>query len=97
MTAGTRRNGISKFGLFNRNSQGGEQATQHPRAGSPADGYTGRHADPRSKTARKRVRVVPVAAVAAALVAGAAAYGLVAGTGHSQGADLSAAWPSPAA
>jgi hypothetical protein len=90
LTAGTRRNGISKFGLFKRNSQGGGQATQHPRAGTPADGYTGRHADPRSKTARKRARVVPAAGVAAALVAGAAAYGLVAGTGHSQGADLSA-------
>jgi Phage tail lysozyme len=90
LTAGTRRNGISKFGLFKRDSQDGEQATQHPRAGSPADGYTGRHADPRTKTARKRARVVPAAGVAAALVAGAAAYGLVAGTGHSQGADLSA-------
>ena len=91
MTAGTRRNGFSKFGLFNRNSQDGEQATQHPRAGRPADGYTGRHTDPRSKTARKRVgKAVPAAGVAAALVAGAAAYGLVVGTGHSQGADLSA-------
>jgi hypothetical protein len=90
LTAGTRRNGISKFGLFKRNSQDGERATQHPRAGSPADGYTGRHADPRSKTARKRARIVPAAGVAAALVAGAAAYGLVAGTGHSQDADLSA-------
>jgi hypothetical protein len=90
LTAGTRRNGISKFGLFKRNSQDGEQATQHPRAGSPADGYTGRHADPRSKTARKRARIAPAAGVAAALVAGAAAYGLVAGTGHSQDADLSA-------
>ncbi len=91
MTAGTRRNGISRLGVFKRNSHDGEQATQHPRAGSAADRYTGRHADPRSKTARKRVgRVVPAAGVAAALVAGAAAYGLVAGTGHSQGADLSA-------
>ncbi len=90
MTAGTRRNGISKFGLFKRNSQDGEQATQPPRAGSPADGYTGRHADPRSKTARKRARIVPAAGVAAALVAGAAAYGLVAGAGHPQDADLSA-------
>ena len=76
MTAGTRRNGISKFGLFKRNSQDGEQATQHPRL-ADADHYTGRHADPRGKTTRKRVgRVVPAAAVAAALVAGAAAYGL---------------------
>jgi len=90
LTAGTRRNGISKFGLFKRNSDDREQATQAPRAGSAADGYTGRHADPRGKTARKRARVVPAAGVAAALVAGAAAYGLVAGSGHSQGADLSA-------
>ena len=91
MTAGTRRYGFSKFGLFKRNSQDGEQATQHPRAGSAADRYTGRHADPRSKTARKRVgRVVPAAGVAAALVAGAAAYSLVAGSGHPQAADLSA-------
>jgi len=90
LTAGTRRNGISKFGLFKRNSQDGEQATQRPSAGSAADGYTGRHADPRSKTARRRARIVPAAGVAAALVAGAAAYGLVAGSGHPQGADLSA-------
>ena len=91
MTPGTRRNGFSKFGLLKRGSQDGEQATQHPRAGSAADRYTGRHADPRSKTARTRVgRVVPAAGVAAALVAGAAAYGLVAGGGHPQAAGLSA-------
>ena len=97
MTAGTRRNGISKFGLFRRNSHDGEQATQHPRAGGPADRYTGRHADPRRKTARKRAgRVVPAAAVAATLVAGAAAYGLVAGSGHPQAAQLSADMALPA-
>ena len=91
MTAGTRRYGFSKVGLFKRSSQDGEQATQHPRAGSAGERYTGRHADPRSKTARKRVgRVVPAAGVAAALVAGAAAYGLVAGGGHPPAADLSA-------
>ena len=91
MTAGTRRYGFSTFGLLKRGSQNGEQATQPPRAGSAADRYTGRHADPRSKTARKRLgRVVPAAGVAAALVAGAAAYGLVAGGGHPQGAGLSA-------
>jgi hypothetical protein len=91
LTAGTRRYGFSKFGPFKRGSQDGEQATQHPQAGSAADDYTGRQADPRSAPTRKRVgRVVPAAAVAAALVAGAAAYGLVAGGGHPQAAGLSA-------
>jgi hypothetical protein len=91
LTAGTRRYGFSTFGLFKPSSQDGEQATQHPRAGGTAERYTGRHADPRSKAARKRVgRVVPAAGVAAALVAGAAAYGLVAGGGHPQAAGLSA-------
>jgi hypothetical protein len=90
LTAGTRRNGSSKFGLFKRNDHDGEQAGP-PRAGGPADHYTGRHADPRSKTARKRAgRVVPAAGVAAALAVGAAAYGLVAATGHPQSAQLSA-------
>ena len=92
MTAGTRRNGSSKFGPFARGGQHGGQAGQHHGAGESADQYTGRHAaDPRSKTARKRAgRVVPAAGVAAALVAGAAAYGLVAGTGHPQATQLSA-------
>jgi hypothetical protein len=95
LTAGTRRNGsISRFGLFKRNGHDGEQPVQPLRAGGPADRYTGRHADPRSntarKTARKRVgRVVPAAGVAAALAVGAAAYGLVAGTGNPQAAQLS--------
>ena len=91
MTAGTRRYAISKFDPFKRGRQDGEQAIQHPRAGGGAERYTGRHADPRSKTARKRAgRIVPAAGVAAALVAGAAAYSLVAGGGHPQAAGLSA-------
>ena len=53
--------------------------------------YTGRHASPRGKTTRKRVgRVVPVAAVAATLAAGTAAYGLTSG-GHPQASQLNAA------
>ena len=91
MTAGTRRYDLSKFSPFKRSSQDGEQATQPPQAGGAADHYTGRHADPQGKTARKRVgRVLPAAGVAVALVAGATAYGLVAGSGHPQGAGLSA-------
>jgi hypothetical protein len=90
VTAGTRRNG-SKVGLFKRGSQDGGHATQHHRTGGSADQYTGRHtAGARSKTARKRVgKVVPAAGVAAALAVGAAAYGLVAGTGNPQAAQLS--------
>jgi hypothetical protein len=91
LTPGTRRNGVSAFGLFKRSDHDGEQATQHPQAGSAADRYTGRHADPRGKAARKLSgRAVPAAGAAAALVVGAAAYLLVAGGGHPQGADLSA-------
>jgi len=91
LTAGTRRNGSSKVGLFKRSSQDGGQAGRHHGAGGSADQYTGRHAAaPRSKTARKRAgKVVPATGVAAALVAGAAAYGLVAGTGHPQSTQLS--------
>jgi Phage tail lysozyme len=97
LTAGTRRNDIiSKFGLFKRSGQDGEQASL-PLTASAADRSTGRHADPRDKTARKRVgRVVPAAGVAAALVVGAAAYGLVASSGHPQGAQLSADAALPA-
>ena len=68
----------------------GRRARRHG-AGGSADQYTGRHAaGPRSKTARKRAgKVVPAAGVAAALAVGAAAYGLVAGTGNPQAAQLS--------
>jgi hypothetical protein len=102
LTAGTRRNGsISKFGLFKRNGPDGEQPVQPLQAGGPNDGYAGRHADSRSKTARKAARkragrVVPVAGVAAALVVGAAAYGLVAASGHPPVAQLSADMSLPA-
>jgi Phage tail lysozyme len=97
LTAGTRRNGTSKFGVFKRGSHNGEHAGRNPGAGVPADRYIGRHADPRGKTARKRAgQVVPVAAVAVTLVAGAAAYGLVAGGGHPQAAQLSDEMSLPA-
>jgi hypothetical protein len=97
LTAGTtRRNGISRLGVFKRNNQDGEQASP-PSADSAADRSTAWHADPVDKTARKRVgRVVPAAGVAAALVVGAAAYGLVATSGHPQGAQLSADAAVPA-
>jgi hypothetical protein len=97
LTAGTtRRNGISRLGVFKRNNQDGEQASL-PSADSAADGSTAGHADPRDKTARKRVgRFVPAAGVAAALVVGAAAYGLVATSGHPQAAQLSADAALPA-
>ena len=92
MTAGTRRNGTSKVGLFTHSRPDGGQPGQRPGIGAPADQYTGRHAaGPRSKTARKRVgRAVPAAGVAAALAVGAAAYGLVATGGHPQASQLSA-------
>jgi len=98
LTAGIRRNGNSKVGLHGRSGQDGWPAGQHHGAGGSADQYTGRHAaNPRSKTARKRVgRVVPAAGVAAVLVAGAAAYGLVAGSGHPQATQLSADLALPA-
>ncbi len=98
MTAGIRRNGTSKVGLHGRSGQdGGQPGQQHGARGS-ADQYTGRHAaDPRSKTARKRAgRVVPAAGVAAALAVGAAAYGLVAGSGHPQATQLSSDLALPA-
>jgi hypothetical protein len=100
LTAGTRRNGTGKFGVFTRSRRNGDHAGRHPRADVPADRYIGRHADPTSKTARKTARkragqVVPAAAVAATLVAGAAAYGLVAGGGHPQAAQLSATMSLP--
>ena len=92
MSAGTRRNGTSKVGLFTHSRRDGGQPGQRHGAGGSADQYTGRHvAGPRSKTARKRVgKAVPAAGVAAALAVGAAAYGLVATGGHPQASQLSA-------
>ncbi|HEY5400532.1 MAG TPA: phage tail tip lysozyme [Trebonia sp.] len=92
MSAGTRRNGISKVGLFKHSRRDGGQPGQRHGIGGSADEYTGRHAaGPRSKTARKRAgRAVPAAGVAAALAVGAAAYGLVATSGHLQATQLSA-------
>jgi Phage tail lysozyme len=91
VTLGTRRNGSSKFGPFNR-PVGGRRAQSG--LGAPGDrdhGYTGRHVSPRHKTARKRVgKVVPAAAAAATLAAGAAAYTLV-GAGQPQASQLNAA------
>jgi hypothetical protein len=82
---------MSKFGRFKRNGQDGEQASRRPRVGAAPERYTGRHADPRGKTARKRAgRIIPAAGAAAALVAGAAAYGLVVSGGHQPAAQLSA-------
>ena len=54
-----------------------------------AERYSGRHVNPRGKTARTRVgKVVPAAAIAATLAAGATVYGF-AGNGHPQAAELS--------
>jgi hypothetical protein len=72
------------------------QADPEAESGRNPKHYTGRHATPRGKAARKRVgKVVPVAAVAAALAAGtaAAAYGFSSG-GHPQASDLNAAMSS---
>jgi hypothetical protein len=91
LTAGTRRNGTSKVGVFTRGRHGGGQPGQQHGVGESAEQYTGRHAAaPRSKTARKRAgKAVPAAGVAAALAVGAAAYGLVAVGGHPQAVALS--------
>ena len=67
------------------------------RAGERDHEYTGRHASPRRKTARKRVgKAVPAAAAAATLAAGAAAYTL-AGGGQPQASQLNAAAIQPGA
>ena len=103
MSAGTRRSGSSKFGPFKRAGRhGGEQdphrevaapqrevAAPHREVAVPAEPYAGRHVSPRRSAARKRAgKVVPAAAVAATLAAGAVAYGL-AGSGSPQSAQLS--------
>jgi hypothetical protein len=98
LSAGTRRSGSSKFGLFNRSGHDGQHGQHGPlrEAGGPAESYTGRHAGPRRTTARKKRvgKVVPVAAVAATIAAGAAAYGLVGGGGP-QAAQLADSAQAP--
>jgi Phage tail lysozyme len=91
LSAGTRRNGSSKFGPFTRAADGHEsQPGLHARRGRD-DEYTGRHASPRRKTARVRAgKAVPAAAAAATLAAGAAAFTLVGG-GSPQASPLNAA------
>ena len=90
MTAGNRRNGSSKFRLFGRaaSAQPDGPARQSE---DGAERYTGRHASPRGKTARKSRagKVVPAAAVAAAVAAGTAAYSLSSG-GQPQAAQFNA-------
>ena len=97
MSPGTRRNGSNKLGPFNapvgvRGAQYGPGAHEERN-----HEYTGRHASPRHKTARKRAgKVVPAAAAAATLAAGAAAYAL-AGGGQPQASQLNAAMIQPGA
>jgi hypothetical protein len=70
-------------------------AGHEPEQDRNAGRRTGRHASARAKTTRKRVgRVVPVAAVAATLVAGTAAYAL-GSTGHPRASNLNAAMSVP--
>jgi hypothetical protein len=70
------------------------QAGHEAEPGKDTKRYSGRHAGPGGKATRKRVgRVVPAAAVAAALAAGAAAYVLV-GSGQSGSSHLNAAMSS---
>jgi hypothetical protein len=89
LSAGTRRSGSSKFGPSKRAGRHGGEQTPHHEVAAPAEPYAGRHVSPRRTTARKRAgKVVPAAAVAATLAAGAAAYGL-AGSGSPQSAQLS--------
>jgi hypothetical protein len=93
LTAGTRRNGTSKVGPFNR-AVAAHRAQS--RAGAPDElelGSTGRHGSPRGKTARFRAgKVGPAAAVAATLAAGAAAFTLASGGGSApQASQLNAA------
>ena len=102
MSAGSRRNGSSKFGPFNRftptlrDRSGREEPIEPQTADGRAHEYTGRHAVPRGKATRKRVgKVVPVAAAAAVVVAGAATYSL-AGTSKPSAAQLNNALTLPA-
>jgi hypothetical protein len=89
LSAGTRRNGSSKF---NAESYTGRHAVARDKTARDRVGKTAR--DRVGKTARDRVgKAVPAAAAAATLAAGAAAYGFAGNgfvaTGHPRAADLS--------
>jgi hypothetical protein len=73
-----------------------EDAASGPKPHQKAERYTGRHAGPRGKAARKsRVgKVVPAAAVAAAVAVGTAAYSLASG-GQPQAAQFNASMTAP--
>jgi Phage tail lysozyme len=95
LSAGTRRNGSSKFGPFNRAAGGHEIQSRLGARRDRDHEYTGRHASPRRKTARTRAgKAVPAAAAAATLAAGAAAYILVSG-GSPHASELNAAMARP--
>jgi hypothetical protein len=97
VSPGTRRNGSSKFGPFNRAADGHEPHSGLHARRSRDHEYTGRHVSPRRKTARVRAgKVVPAAAAAATLAAGAAAYTLTGG-GSPQASQLDAAVARPGA
>jgi hypothetical protein len=98
LTAGTRRNGTSKVGPFHRAapSHRAQPRADQPHAGQPDRrelGLTGRPGGPRDKAARFRAgKVVPAAAVAATLAAGATAFTMVSGGGSPpQASQLNAA------
>jgi len=101
LSAGTRRNGSSKFGPFK--GRGREDEPAGPGVygdddAENAENYAGRQVGPRHKAARNRVgKAVPAAAAAATLAAGAAVYGFVGnGNGHHPKAtDLSASQALP--
>ena len=97
MSQGTRRNGSNKFGPFNTPVGGRRAPSVHGAREERDQRYTGRHASPRPETARKRAgKVVPAAAAAATLAAGAAAYSLV-GASQPQASPLNAAMIHPGA
>ena len=110
MTPGSKRYfSIGKSGRSERSGHGDDQANRRPSFGSftsltsfasfggAVERYFGRHADPDGKASRARVaRIVPAAGAAAALVVGAAAYGLVASAGHTPDTQLSADMSLPA-
>jgi hypothetical protein len=95
LTQGTRRNGSNKFGPFNAPFGGRRAQSGLDAPGERDKEYTGRHVSPRRKTVRMRAgKAVPVAAAAATLAAGAAAFTLVGG-GQPQASQPNAAMIHP--